>query len=479
MSQPNEKPSGVLSKLRRTQPTAAEIEAAVVPTDHLTGLPNRQVLHDELDKAVLTSKRNSTVAVLAFVEVGDLRDINDTFGPDTGDEILRLCGQRLASIDLPGTSVLRYEGAAFAAVFPSVPNLSGAEETARFLVELMSAPFEIGDERITVGVFVGGAVSTDNYPTLDDMVRDAYQSLVKARGSGLGAWVMHDESKRARYSTRIDDRRLHHAIENNEFHLQYQPIIRLDNHEMVGVEALIRWTQPGATNVGMLFPHDFLPLLEKTGLIVPVGEWVLHEACRQLAEWNARFPDKAIGFVSCNIGARQLADDGFRESVVHSIEQSGLDADRVCIDLTEEALRYNRFQRESAWAALRELKDLGVKLGIDDFGTGMASLSHLREFRLDVLRLHRVFVTGLGISREDSVIIRHITAMAHDLDCVTVAEGVETEKQERYLEELGVDLAQGFRYGRPLPPDQIAERLNPDGSAASTDAWDPSNVLDH
>jgi len=453
-----------------------------VPTDasvdEVAGVPTRRDLNDELDAAVRASKVTSSIALLAFVEVGQLRDINDVYGPDTGDELLRLAASRLQTIDLPDTKVLRYEGAVLAVVLPNIPNAQAAEETARFLVELMTKPFVLGSDQVSVSSNVGAAVSTDNYETLDDMVYDAFQALGQAHNAGQGAWVVHDETKRARHSTRIDERRLHLALENNEFLLHYQPIIALATGELVGVEALIRWTQPGATNVGVLFPHDFLPLLEKSGLIVQVGQWVAEESCRQLAEWSKVYPTQRKLFVGCNIGARQLTDATFRDGILHAVDNAGLEPSRLCLDLTEEALRFNRYQRETAWASLRSLKDAGVKLGLDDFGTGMASLSHLRDFRLDVLRFHRVFVSGLGIAREDEIIIRHTTAMAHELGCVTVAEGVETEKQAAILPSLGVDLAQGFHYGRPLTAAQVSERLRPSDAPLPEDPWDSSHVLD-
>jgi diguanylate cyclase (GGDEF)-like protein len=446
--------------------------------DDVAGVPTRRELDRELRQAVETSKRASAIAALAFVEVCQLRDINDVYGPDTGDELLRLAAARLQTIDLPGTKVLRYEGAVLAVVLPSIPNAHGAEATAKFLVELMAPPFATGSEPVSIGSNVGVAVSTDNYETLDDMVYDAFQALGNAHESGPGAWVMHDESKRARHTTRIDDRRLHHALENEEFLLHYQPIMSLSTGALVGVEALIRWTQPGATGVGMLFPHDFLPMLEKSGLIVQVGQWVLEESCRQLAAWTKEFPAHGRMFIGCNIGARQLTDAMFRSGVLRALEKTGIEPHRLCLDLTEEALRFNRFQRETAWASLRDLKEAGVKLGLDDFGTGMASISHLRDFRLDMLRFHRVFVSGLGVAREDEVIIKHITAMAHDLGCVAVAEGVETEKQALALPGLGVDLAQGFHFGRPLTATQVSERLRPADAPVPEDPWDAARVLD-
>jgi diguanylate cyclase (GGDEF)-like protein len=467
--------SGVLGRIRRTQAKDDVVPGPEV--DEVAGVPTRRDLVDELATAVQASKHDSSLAVLAFVQVGQLREINDVYGPDAGDAMLRLAASRLQTIDLPGTKVLRYEGAVLAVIFQNVPNVAGAEETARFLVELMAPPFTLGDDQITVGSNVGAAISTDNYEALDDMIYDAFQALGQAADNGLGAWQLHDETKRARHSTRVDERRLHRAVENGEFLLHYQPIVALASGEIVGVEALLRWSQPGATNVGMLFPHDFLPLLEKSGLIIRVGQWVLEEACRQIAEWGAMFPERQGLFVGCNIGARQLIDTTFRDGVLRAVSSAGVRPSQLCLDLTEEALRFNRFQREAVWASLRALKDAGVKLGLDDFGTGMASLSHLRDFRLDLLRFHRVFVAGLGVAREDEVIIKHITAMAHDLGCVSVAEGVETEKQQHALRGLGVDLAQGFQFGRPLTALQLTERLRPSDAPKPEDPWDSSKLF--
>jgi diguanylate cyclase (GGDEF)-like protein len=473
----NSKAGGVLGRIRqRTQPKddlSSEIEV-----DDVAGVPTRRELHRELDAAVQTSKHKSSLAVLAFVEICQLRDINDVYGPDTGDALLRLAAARLQTIDLAGTRVLRYEGAVLAVVLQNIPNVQGAEATSRFLVELMAPPFTLGTEAVSIGSNVGAAVSTDNYESLDDMIYDAFQALGQAHESGPGAWVLHDESKRARHSTRVDERRLQYARDNDEFLLHYQPVVSLDTGRLMGLEALIRWSQPGATGVGMLFPHDFLPMLEKSGLMVQVGQWVFEEACRQLAEWTTRFPEHRDLFIGCNVGARQLTDSMFRAGVLRAIGEAGIEPSQLCLDLTEEALRFNRFQRETAWSSLRSLKDAGVRLGLDDFGTGMASLSHLRDFRLDVLRLHRVFVSGLGVAREDETIIRHVSAMARDLGCITVAEGVETAAQAAILPTLGVDWGQGFHFGRPLTAAQVTERLRPADAPRPEDPWATSNVLD-
>ena len=279
-----------------------------------------------------------------------------------------------------------------------------------------------------------------------------------ARDLGPASYVVHDESRRGRYSTRIDEPRLQTALDNDEFLLHYQPIVRVDSGELIGVEALLRWQEPGATNTGMLFPHDFLPLLEKSGLIVPVGRWVIEETCRQAVAWSEAHPTLPPLFVTCNIGARQLAMPDFADTVLEAISVTGVAARQLCLDITEQTLRYNG---DGTWSALRRLKEAGVKLALDDFGTGAASLTAFRELNLDILRIDRTFITDLTDSPENRAIVRHVSNLAHELHMVTVAEGIESQEQADLLSDLGVDLAQGFFHGRPEPADRIDARLEP------------------
>lgn len=443
--------------------------------DPVTGTLSRESLPAFVEQAVQHSRHESAVALVVFVGVGLLRDVNDTLGPDAGDQLLRQVAQRLSTIDVPDTKLLRYGGAELALVFEKLPNAGAADEIGRFLIEFLAAPFLIGTEHITIDAHVGAALSADNYDTLDDMIRDAHQALVEAREKGRGTYVIHDESKRARYSTRIDDRRIHEAVDNNEFSLHYQPIVRLDNNDLIGVEALIRWSMPGATNTGVLYPHDFLPLLEKTGLIVEVGGWVLSEACRQAAEWATKHPARKRLFITCNLGARQLASTEFRNTVVAALGAHDVEPWQLCLDITEPALRYNR---ETTWAVLRDLKDMGVKLGLDDFGTGTSTLSYLREFKLDLLRVDRTFIAGLGMSREDAIIVKHVCGLAHDLGCHAIAEGVETEEQAEMLRDLAVDMAQGFHFGRPMTSEQIDDKLRSPDESPREDRWRTESALD-
>ena len=446
-----------------------------VAIDKVTGLPARNHLHDWTVEAIERSRPRSNRGVIAFVDVGQLRDVNDSYGADAGDHLLRSIGARLSSIDLPGTKVLRYEGAEFALVFEQITHFEMAEEVARFLLDLLTPPFDFGAGGMTITPYVGAALSTDNYNTIDDFIRDAHNALVRAKDMGPGSFAVHDESKRARYETRLDEARLKDAADHEEFVLAYQPIVRLDTDQIIGVEALIRWQAPGATTVGLISPADFMPLLEKSGLSVRVGEWVINEACRQAAEWNRLFPDRPALFITCNVSARQLASVDFRDTVVNAISRSGVQPWQLCIDITEQALRFNR---NAAWAALRELKDMGVKLGLDDFGTGVSSMTYLREFTLDLLRVDRIFVSGLEVSKEDRAIVKHIAGLAHDLGLIAIGEGVENAEQAALLKKLGVDLAQGYHFGRPMFADDLQARLDPSAVVAS-DQWSNSHVLDY
>jgi EAL domain-containing protein (putative c-di-GMP-specific phosphodiesterase class I) len=203
---------------------------------------------------------------------------------------------------------------------------------------------------------------------------------------------------------------------------------------------------------------------------VRVGQWVIQEACRQAAEWNRQFPDRPALFITCNIGARQLASADFYDSVLGAVRSAGVQPWQLCLDITEDALRYNR---TTAWSALRRLKDHGVKLGLDDFGTGVSSLTYLREFTLDLLRVDRTFVENVPLSREDQVIVKHIAGLAHDLGLIAVAEGVENDEQIKVLQSLSVDLAQGYRFGRPLFAPETTALLDP---AGRPDAWSPGSI---
>jgi diguanylate cyclase (GGDEF)-like protein len=454
----------VLGRLRRSTSPGA--------LDPTTGLPDRNHLVPWTTEAVERSRMRSKRAVVAFIDIGLLRDVNDAYGADAGDLLLRSIGERLSGIDLTGTRVARHGGAEFGLVFEGIDSVEMANEIGRFLLDLLRPAFPLGNEQFTVTPTAGLAISSDMPRTAADLVADAHRALVRARDEGAGTWEVHDDSKRGRYDTRIDETRLAAAIENREFVLAYQPIVRVDTEQPIGFEALIRWQAPSATSTGVLMPRDFMPLLEKTGMGVRVGHWVIHEACRQAAEWNRILPERPALFITCNVGARQLAADDFLPSVQDAIRATGVQPWQLCLDITEDALRFNR---TASWGALRQLKDQGVKLGLDDFGTGVSSLTYLREFTLDLLRLDRTFIENIHLSKEDQAIVRHVTGLAHELGLIAVAEGVENDQQFEVLRTLGVDLAQGYRFGRPAFANETTARLDP-GRAVREGGWSPGDV---
>lgn len=451
--------------------------------DPLTGLPTRDQLGDLVQTSTVDSNRASTRSVLAFVDIGLLRDVNDSYGPDVGDQLLVAVADRLRSIDVPGTAAVRYGGAEFALVFSRVAKAEDANQIADFLVELLNPPYVLGGDQLTIDANVGVAISSDTHDSPADLIHDAHQALTAARDEGRGAAVVYDDSRRGRFATRIDEDRIRKALDDDEFLLHYQPIVRMDSGEIVGVEALLRWQAPGATNIGVLHPHDFMPLLEKAGLGARIGEVVLRKGCEQLARWNAQAPDRARLFLTCNVGARQLAANDFAATVARAVDESGINPWQLCLDITEEAVRFNR---AGTWGALRALKDGGVKLGLDDFGTGSVSNVWLRELQLDLLRVDRVFTSGLGtalaagfgLDNADATIIRHTVGMAHDLGILAVGQGIEDQAQADALAELGLDLAQGFHYGRPEGAAEITAIIAPESVATADAAWDPSQVLE-
>ncbi len=279
--------------------------------------------------------------------------------------------------------------------------------------------------------------------------------MIEARELGNRAVVSRDEATRNRMDIRITEDSIFKAVENNEFRLLYQPIVVIETGSIVGFEALLRWLDPTAS-AKFVPPSAFLPILEKTGHIIKVGEWVVNEAVRQCKHWNDRVSaDRDPFFVSVNLGARQMAETRFSDTVANALDNSGLPPELLTLDITPEALKYNR---QATWGELRDLKFKGVRLALDDFGVGESTISYLREIQVDLLRLHGTFIAGLGTTPEDEAIVKHLIGLGLDLGILSLAEQVESQGQSTKLRELGCALAQGFHYGRPELPTDIEAR---------------------
>jgi EAL domain-containing protein (putative c-di-GMP-specific phosphodiesterase class I) len=297
---------------------------------------------------------------------------------------------------------------------------------------------------------------------------DAAMYEAKDRGTGTFAFVDHSRQQHAGRRTR-QDKELREALDTHQFVLHYQPIVAVSDASMVGAEALIRWQHPTR---GLVFPGDFIPDLEDSGLIVPVGAWVLEEVCRQTRVWQDQFPDRNFA-VKLNVSASQLGQSNFADVFSDALRNTGVRPDRICFEITESALMRDV---AGAWTTLRQAKERGIALALDDFGTGYSSLNHLRRFNLDYLKIDKSFVDGLGTSQEDTAIIEHVIGLSHALGLKVVAEGIEEEAQYRALKDLDCDYAQGYFFSRPQPEEVITRLLQLD-SNAQRPAVDPEAFL--
>ncbi len=422
--------------------------------DPLTGLPNRRHLRAVVPGAARHARRLNTRVAMLFIDLDGFKAVNDTWGHEVGDRLMRSVADRLVEGAGPERFVARYAGDEFVVCDPAPAAPEQSERLARELVDLLEIPFEFGEDRIRISASVGIAFADTN-SDVDEVVRDADTAMYAAKGTPRRVAVF-EPTMRSRLTPANAERRLEKALADGEFRLFYQPLVALGSGRMVGVEALLRWAHPER---GLLFPGDFLPALEDTGLIVPVGRWVLQEATRQARHWATVSPPGGQALrVTLNVSPRQLAQSDFVDSLSGALTASGADPSQVFIELTESALVADV---HTIWTAVQGARELGVGLALDDFGTGFSSLSHLRDFDLSLVKLDRSFVARMGTSQTDDTIIGHVIALARSLGVTTLAEGITDEHQVRRLVELGCQLGQGFYFADPQPApviDALIER---------------------
>ena len=432
------------------QKTAEAALTTLALHDSLTGLPERTLFIDRTNQAIHRITRASELLAVMFLDLDRFKAINDTLGHMMGDQVLLQVAVRLQSILRPGDTVARVGGDEFAILCEGL-KASSAEALARRIVDVVREPIVVDGRVAVTGASVGVAVSSDAGSTAEAMLRDADAAMYAAKEAGRGCVVVFDDAARVRDFERMRRRdELRIGLNANELRVHYQPEVDLATGAVGGVEALVRWEHP---SLGLLAPDAFIGVAESTGLVVPLGEYVLGMATADVAALSRDMVGMPM-HVAVNLSAAQLAEPKLLDSVVHALETSGLPADQLCLEITESVLMDDV---DSSIAALWELKALGVRLAIDDFGTGYSSLSYLRRFPVDVVKIDRSFINAVGIDAAADAIVAAVVQLSHALGLLVVAEGIETDAQLVAIRALGVDRAQGYYWSPALPLDELAQ----------------------
>jgi diguanylate cyclase (GGDEF)-like protein/PAS domain S-box-containing protein len=423
--------------------------------DSLTDLPNRRLFVDRLGQALRRTRRQRgrRVAVL-FMDLDGFKVVNDSLGHDTGDRLLVEVAKRLKGCLRPEDTLARFGGDEFTVLVEDVGEPDDAVRVAERIVEELREPFTLEGRELYVAASIGVGLGSDSTKGSEELLREADTAMYRAKAEGSD-YKVFDPTMHGRAVSRLElEHDLRRAIEDNEFVVHYQPIVNLQTGAVWGMEALVRWEHP---EQGLLDPDEFVPVAEESGLVIPMGELVLKEACHRTVEWQRAFPRTPPLAMSVNLSGRQLRRPDLHEVIGRALEESGLSAFSLGLDITEtvyiSALDANT-------AALDRLKALGIRISLDDFGSGYSSLPYLKRLPADILKIDKSFTKGLGVEVEDTAIVQTIVDLAHILGMEVVSEGVEIEEQETLLREMGCDMAQGYHFAKPLPPEAASEFLN-------------------
>jgi diguanylate cyclase (GGDEF)-like protein len=433
----------------------AELELAYQSThDVLTGLPNRMLFIDRLALGLARMTRKPSMLAVMFMDIDGFKVINDSLGHDVGDELLSAVAVRLRQALRPGDTVARFGGDEFTILSEEIGDASEAIRIADRLRAALQPSFSLDGRDVFITASIGIVLATDPEQRPEDLLRDADAAMYQAKERGKARYELFDEVMRVRVARRLEtESGLHQAIERGEFALLYQPEIELNTGRVVGVEALVSWQHASR---GLVGPSEFIPIAEETGLIVPIGSWVLEEACRQGAVWRDKVGPAAPFMMSVNLSARQLVQPGLAPFVRATLEETGLSAEDLVLEVTETVLIDDA---DHATNVLQELRSLGVRVSIDDFGTGYASLTYLRKLPVDILKVDQTFVRGLVGEGDDAGIVETIVQLGERLGLIVIAEGVEEEIQAEWLKRLGCRYAQGYHFSVPLPAAELEAKL--------------------
>ena len=411
--------------------------------DVQTDLPNRMLFNDRLDQALLhTLKAERTIGVL-FLDVDRLKVINETLGHSVGDACLKEIAKRLSACLRPGDSVARFGGDEFTILLDNVASVDDISLVTRRILSAVAEPMLLGGRELIVTTSVGISLAPQDATTSEDLVRAAEAAMDRAKAEGKNGYQFFTSDMNTRAFVRLNmEAALRHALERGEFQVYYQPIVALVDNQVTGFEALLRWQHP---EFGLVMPTDFIPLLEETGLILPVGEWVLQSACQQQVAWE-KVHHKPMT-MAVNVSPVQLQGH-LLEKVQGALQSSGIAAEHLFLELTEGVVMK---QIDKSMALLKKIANLGVNIAIDDFGTGYSSLSYLTRLPVNTLKVDRIFVHDVPNNIHNAKVAQGIIGLGHSLGMRTIGEGVETAVQERFLRELKCGYAQGFLFGKPLP----------------------------
>jgi diguanylate cyclase (GGDEF)-like protein/PAS domain S-box-containing protein len=434
--------------------------------DPLTGLANRALFTDRLEHALARGPASGVTVAILVIDLDGFKDINDSLGHDAGDDLLTIAGMRLQGHARPGDTVARLGGDEFGVLLEDVVDAE-AVRSAEALLEGLATPIVLRDRDLTPTASIGIAIAAGE--DAETLLRNADTAMYAAKRQGKSRYALFEPAMHSTVLERLDlAADLSRAVEKGQLHLCYEPQISLTSGQICCLEALVRWRHPTR---GEVPPGEFIPLAEETGMILPIGQWVLREACRQVKAWRERWPAPAPLSIAVNLSARQLQHPGIVDEVHAALAAVGLDPQSLVLEITETAIME---QLDAAITILTVLRRLGVRLALDDFGTGYSSLSYLQRLPVDILKIDRSFVAGVAKSTEDSALARGILTLGQTLGLETVAEGIETTEQLAALRELGCQLGQGYYFARPLDPaavDALLERHYP--RAHATPAHEP------
>jgi diguanylate cyclase (GGDEF)-like protein/PAS domain S-box-containing protein len=425
--------------------------------DELTGLPNRALLLERLRFAVERQQRSlSARFALLFLDLDDFKVVNDSLGHVVGDRMLEEIAERLETFLHDASLVARLGGDEFAVLLEDVVDYLHPIRLAETVHRCLTESFVIDQYEIFASACIGIVYGTPGYTVPDEVLRDADIAMYRAKAQGKGHHEVFDKTMHTLVHQRLErESELHRAVERQEFCLRYQPIVRLDSLQTAGFEALVRWDHP---QQGLLGPAEFIPFAEESGLILPIGEFVLQEACRQVRQWHASASLPCRLSVSVNLSSKQFLQRNLKQRVAEIMDAEDIAAECLHLEITESVIMEDAVRAAKTMADLRAM---GLRLAIDDFGTGYSSLSYLRQFATDILKIDRAFVSRVGQNTQDLEIVRTIVRLAHTLGMHVVAEGIEEQEQLDILRELGCDYGQGYLFSRPLAHGDVPPLFDP------------------